>query len=66
MSAFPEPDDTDEPWEAEWSPWDEMAMLEQYERRDKNWVAWVARLAAVALILPLMLGFLVAMLIWIF
>jgi hypothetical protein len=70
MSAIPEgtPDGQwdDDVWGEEWSPWDEMALLERHERGGRNWVSWVARLVIVALVLPLVLGALVALMIWIF
>ncbi len=70
MSAIPEgtPEGEwdDGAWGAEWSPWDEMALLERNERGGRNWIAWVARLVIVALVLPLVLGALVALMIWIF
>lgn len=67
MAAVPQPDPGEDPWDDEeaWSAWDELALLEREERR-QGWLRLLGRFLTIALVLPVVVGLLVALLILIF
>ena len=67
MSAIPDPDDDEfQDWDDQWDEWSALDLIERQERANQQWWQWAGRLAAVALLLPIVLGLLVAFLIWVF
>lgn len=65
MSAVPDDEEPVDEWVDEWNEddWHELSLIDRDHRNTESWGAWVLRLFALALALPVILGLLVWLLI---
>ncbi len=65
MSAMPDDDEPVDEWVDEWNAddWHELSLIDRDHRNADSWGAWVLRLLALALAVPVILGVLVWLLI---